>query len=184
MDYRLRHPNPHFWSSNVLLTSRPPSKYGQAMTSMFEINAPDGTEFLALARGLSEDEKTGAFYAMEAPKSCPMRRLFESGDLSWLEYWTHKSWLIYLEYEFKMDTGGVIQYVSAAALSLECIDELQQLGTTSPYELNLRSLELALIDAHREREAGFSNLDPVVAEREYNDYLQKYGHRIKSLKVA
>lgn len=185
MDYRTRHPDPHIWTSLTLAGTRPPAHYGQfGAIAISEVNAADGTEFLTLAGGLSTDEQIGTMYLIEADKTCPMRILLEAGQLSWIDFWNHRGWLLVIKFEMWTDADALATYVPSTAIRSDQFERLTKLGTISPYELKLRALENLLEMSIRWTEYGDPSGEVEEAERNYREFVAKYRHRIPSLNAA
>lgn len=177
MSYRSRHPDPHIWSRLALRSMKPPAHYGLVgATGVMEVNAPDGTEFFLLSGGMTPDERRGTFYCIEAPKTCPMRKLLELGQLSWVDFWTHKGWLLFMDAELGTDDEVLATYIPAGALPLWHIRRFEKLGSTSPYVLKHRCLELRINIYQTQIRAGLPGVDIEEAEREYCEFIAKYGH--------
>lgn len=184
LDFRSKYPFTQYWPAEALRNARPPARYGDiVLVSMFEITAPDGTEFLALLNPGPKDEETGNFYGIEAPKSCPMRCALENGQISWFDYWHHKDWLISIEFNIYGGNGHT-SYISPRELPEFVCERLIEAGSFSPYELKLQELELGLHHCDKSSEFGGPSEVFEDLKRQYSQFIQQYGHLLPSLKAS
>ena len=172
MDYRDKHPTPLTWTREELgMDSRPEPHDQFGASNLAEIDAPDGSAtFLYMHAGFSDD---GLFrrIAIEAPRNCPMRIAFEWGEISWLDFWCHRGWL--LDIYWSIEGGGAVaHYVTPDQLPVEILDSLKWLGFQSPYFLKHVQLELHALYAGRDGE------DDAKAEKDYRDFIVKHGAKI------
>lgn len=141
MDFKARNPNFSYWS-NLKLSCPFPYEDGGLGVSQFD--APDNsTKFLSLAIIMSEDEASAKIYLIEAPLGCPMRREFEFGELTWLEFWHHKNWLIELRISMKIGEGdsGHVRYIHPSQMCTQVKEDLLWKNNISPMVGCLRNLE-------------------------------------------
>ena len=111
--------------------------------------------------------------AIEAPRSCPKRQEFEWGEISWLEFWSHKGWLIHFERPFGVRVPTPGRYVTAADLDDRTMKLWQDLGHKGPYHLKLEQLELACDYATP------GSAKAQKAERTYREFMIRHGHRFE-----
>ena len=160
------------WSSEQIAKFRFPEPYDVLTAcTLSELDAPDGsTTFLTMFDHFDEDTGLIRYYGIEAPVGCSMREAFEWGELTWDEYWTHKD-VIY-EIIKPFEPGPVSSRIIAPGeLSQKAKNRFKSLGERFPFELKRRHLELgveyAIIDPDERAEA----------QREYDAFMAKYGHR-------
>ena len=180
MSYRDNYPTPPVWNSeqaNVMNEPEPYDRSGSA--ALFEMDAPDGsTQFLVAVTG-DDFEESGwpeyfTYYGIEAPRSCKMRHAFEWCEISWRDYWTHKGWLLHMRIPFN---GGPMEsaYVSTNNLSKYFYGKLDRTGYKGPYEFKREQLELCCMPSP------FRPEDLSHAEREYQEFMMRHGHKFKRL---
>jgi hypothetical protein len=161
------------WPYGLLENARTPPPYDRAINTLItELDAPDGsTTFLLKFFAFDEELGLATYYAIEAPRDCPMRQAFEWGHISWHEYWTHKTHLYELIIPF--NPGPVTTtFITPEEIAPKEIANFHQLGHFSPNHLKLEQLELAWKNSIRNPAR-----DEIEAERQYHEFLQRCAHR-------
>ena len=172
MDYKSRNKIPRNWTRAIFDAGTYPEPY-DVMTShqLKEINAPDGsTKFLAIFGDMDNSETSAVYYAIEAPNSSPVRKSFESGEISWSEFWNHRGWLLRLKV-YLNDGPLEVEYMDPSQMSALTTKIIKRLGNANPFEMKRERLEWDW------ENADFLGIDPVKTERAYRDYLMRHAHR-------
>jgi hypothetical protein len=173
MDYRGRNKIPPKWPGADFDRQMQVQIYQQADSlGMFQLDAPDhSTGFLTCFAFCSEDLSQSQFYAIEAPRGCPMRQAFEIGKISWMEFWSHKGWLL------RLDVPGHSGDVASNYITMDDLDDLtiqyfKYYGHEGPLLLMAAQLK-ARIDI-----AKFEGKDAMEEERDYRQFMAINGHRL------
>ena len=172
MDYKARNSGKPIWSTKPFYIYSEPEPHDQIFPgSLSEIACErDGTVFLMHQFAFDETRGIGHKLLIEAPRSCLMREAFEWGDISWLDFWCHKSWLLHLE----LPLGG--GPVPGRFITPHEIDDFSRklwtkYGHKGPYlhkEEQLRlGWEYGIPGTQRARDA----------EREYTAFMLRHSHR-------
>jgi hypothetical protein len=172
MDYKSRNKIPLNWTRAIFNAGAHPEPYDVASAhQLMEIDAPDGsTKFLAIFGDMDNSETSAVFYAIEAPISCPVRRSFERGEISWLEFWGHRGWLLRLTVHLN-DGPLEAEYMDPSQMSALTTKIISRLGNVSPFEMKRERLEWDWENADS------LGKDPIKTERAYRDYLMRHAHR-------
>ncbi len=172
MDFNARNSVAPKWTRDQFECARRPEPYDRNHRGILqEIDSPDKSAiFLFVIGGLDEEHGEFTLYAIEAPVLCPMREAFEWGEISWVDFWSHKSWLIQVNVPFG---GGepISKYISWSQVNLETRSRFEFLGNRGPYLLKLQQLELSW------EYSSWDGTDPVAAEREYREFMIRHGRR-------
>lgn len=142
MTYKSRNPHIKYWPNSMLETFCAPFPFDEpAELRLFEIDAPDfSTQFLGTGFDANEKEDLFIGYLIEEPVDCPMRRKFEFGEITWLEFWYHHGWVI--EYQVEFHIGGArVRYVHPSEMVKNNTFYFTQYNHLSPMLLKLRELE-------------------------------------------
>ena len=173
MDYKTRNPIPMPWSIEDMAMTIHREPYDRMYTGRLrELPSPDrSTTFLIMTNSL--DEETGMFveYAIEAPKNCPARQAFEWGEISWLEFWSHRGWLIKILDPFE-EGPCIVQYIKPAELPADVVDILKHRGHDGPFFRKLAHLEYSLATCKP------GSKDMIETEKDYRSFMIRYGHRL------
>ena len=156
------------------MTWRMPEPYDCVIpTDLHEVEAPDGSVlFLVLFGRFNDDTMLVTHYAIEAPRHCLMREAFEWGDISWVEYWTHRSHLMFIEHPF--DPGPVTtRIITPAQIDARTLQRLKNLGDKSPYELKREHLERCL------KNTTWNGKCPVKADRKYSEFMARHATKLR-----
>jgi len=165
--------NAYKWSYHEVMSLKVPEPFDiRAFIDLKELDAPDGsTAFLILYGGFNESAGDFTYYGIEAPRNCPMRHAFEWGELTWNEYWTHKDFLYRIVIPF--DIGPVTsEIISPREMSENSKSTLSNIDHLCPYEIKRRTLQAST------KWATNSPQDQLSAEREYQQFMIQFGHRI------
>lgn len=143
MDYKQRNPNIKYWPNSESNPICAPFPYDEpARVHIFELDAPDfSTQFLGLPFHISENEELFITCLIEAPETCPMRRKYEFGDITWEEFWQHRGWLIEYQYEFRANGGAHVRYIHPSEMVERKRSYLTNFNHESPMALKLQELE-------------------------------------------
>jgi len=143
---------------------------------MFQLDAYDHstglmTSFLTCFSDYSEDTSVSQYYAIEAPRGCPAREAFEVGNISWMDYWSHKGWLLRLHIPIK---GGDVSstYITMDDVNDNTIGHFKHHGTSGPLLLMREMFESRLNMARLKGEDGMEE------ERDYLEFLTRHRHRL------
>ncbi len=169
---KFRNNSPPQWSCKDFSQTRRPEPYDRVDAwSLEEIDAPDQSTVILMAiAGLDETHGEFTMYGIEAPRGCPMREAFEWGEISWMDFWSHRNWL--LEITVPLQSGDAVsKYISVEDINPETRARFEVLGQRGPYHLKLRQLELSC------EYSSWDGTDPVQAERDYRDFMIRHGHR-------
>jgi hypothetical protein len=171
MDYKSQNPQPPTWTFDEFLLREPEPYDVRTCAGLFEIDSPDLSTVILLENGfICDDGESMILYAIEASRECPMRRAFEWGEITWHDYWSHKGWLFRIKFPF--NPGPVTStYIAPSQMDVDTLKRMKGLEGRYPYGLKLQQLELrcqsrSIEKNNRER-----------AEREYQKFMVKYGHR-------
>lgn len=180
MDYKARHGKPLTWTHRIFEAAHAPEPFNVfSSTYLKEIVAPDeSTVFLELSGDIDETKGTISSYGIEAASSCPVRKAFEIGEMSWLDFWEHRGWLIQFTFDLQVFKGPIrAEFISPSQINKDTYTHLRLLGNQSPFAIKRQQLEAAWRCAAR------SGIDLVQAEREYRSFLIRHGSKI-DLKAA
>lgn len=172
MDYKTCHFQSPIWTREQFNKSRRPEPYDRLNKgALQETDSPDNSAvFLVAIAGLDETHGEFTMYGIEAPRGCPMREAFEWGEISWIDFWSHRNWL--LEITVPLQSGDAVsKYISVEDINPETRARFEVLGQRGPYHLKLRQLELSC------EYSSWDGTDPVQAERDYRDFMIRHGHR-------
>lgn len=172
MDYKSRHHDPLIWTHDIFDSAQFPEPYGGFGDGhLFEIIAPDtSTIFLMMHGYIEPSESVAVTYAIEAPRSCPTRIAFERGQISWLEFWESRGWLLRFRIRFGCRPVEA-EFIDPTKLDLRTIHNLTKLGNRGPFEIRLHELK-------RQWELAENfECDPIKAEHEYRNFLMLYAEK-------
>ena len=172
MDYKTRNPGPVTWSDDPFRSTTSPEPHNQPYPGWLEEIRCDQDETFFLMHQSSFDESTGIAHKLliEASHSCPMRKAFEWGAISWLDYWSHKGWLLHLERPF--DGGSTRgRYITPHEVDDFSRKLWTKYGNKGPYLLKEEQLRLGWEYARP------GTQDARDAEREYTAFMMRHGHR-------
>ena len=175
MDYKSRHPGALVWPPATFENRLRPEPYDQLYNGMLsELSSDDDqTTFLIHVASFDEENSMIHLIAIEAPRSCPKRQAFEWGEISWLDFWSHRGWLIQFEHPFGVCGPAHGRYITAADLDDRTIKLWQELGHKGPYHLKLEQLELGC------EYATPGSAKAQKAERTYREFMIRHGHRFE-----
>lgn len=172
MDFKSKNPCAPKWTRDQFDCARRPEPYDRNHKGVLEeIDSPDKSAVFLLTVGCF-DEDVGEFtiYGIEAPRGSPVRGAFEWGEISWLDFWAHKNWI--LQINLPLSCGDPIsKYISCAQINSETRSRFEFLNHRGPYQLKLQQLELSW------EYSSWDGTDPIEAEREYRNFMMRHGHR-------
>jgi hypothetical protein len=176
MAYKSKYSAPPVWTYDEFGMRGNPEPYDcPSYAALSELVAPDGASvFLLLLSAHVPGADPCTYYGIEAPHSCPQRKAFEWGKMSWLNYWTHKKWLLKIQCPFDPGTP-MATFITPDDMDLTTIQDLTDFNVNYPFELKRAQLEgrcYAPWKDPREIEK---------AEREYQQFMMKYGHRFSKI---
>lgn len=173
MDFRTKITNPPTWSLQDMMRQMPIKVYQHAdFLGMFQLEAPDrSTSFLTCFDTCTEDLSLAHYYAIEAPRHCPVRQAFEVGDITWLDFWAHKGWLLRIEVPRAADCSS--KYIAFSDLDALTLKFFKKYGSTGPLLLMLKQIK------SRIKIAKLKGQDAMVEERDLHNFLTIHGHRLK-----
>jgi hypothetical protein len=80
-------------------------------------------------------------YLVQSPRYCPIRLQFITGQITWEQYWSHKTWLIELKKSSVFSSEAQIKYISPEELPIHALEILKSDHLQSPVQIKLRNLE-------------------------------------------
>ena len=160
------------WTCDQTANMRYPEPYDELSgCTLGELDAPNGsTMFLVMQDQFDEESGLIRNYGIEAPAGCPMREAFEWGEFTWYEYWTHKDHLYEIIIPFNRGPVST-RVIWPGEISQNAKNRINMLGEYFPFELKRRHLELRI------KHAIFDTDKRAKAQREYDAFMEKYGHR-------
>jgi hypothetical protein len=172
MDYKMRNSKPPIWSLELFMAYRKPEPYDVPSSGeLMEVDSKDLTSVFLVDHCFGEEHGLDvSFYAIEAPRSCPLRKAFEWGEISWLDFFMHKEWLLYISMPVNA-LQVVSKYITPHQIDPTTRIRMEHMGRTFPYELKRQQLEARCTNSILETG------DTRVAEREYQNFMVRYGHR-------
>jgi hypothetical protein len=115
--------------------------FDQLTMYVLEYHAPDeSTRFLGLfgRSGTSEDIATQ--YLIEAPLDCKNRQAFEIGDMTWSDYWRHKSWMICIRSYIYDSNIFTAEYITPYQMDKHPVSLIRKFNKIAPMDEKLRAL--------------------------------------------
>jgi hypothetical protein len=172
MDFKSRNDVAPRWTSDQIGCTRRPEPYDRNHQAvLLEIDSPDKSSvFLVAVGGLDEEHGEFTLYGIEAPGGCPMREAFEWGEISWVDFWSHKNWLLQINVPFGAG-DPISNYISWAQVNLATRSKFEFLSYRGPYHLKLQQLELSC------EHSSWDGSDPIAADRNYRNFMIRHGHR-------
>ena len=128
--------------------------------------------FLALRGGMSSCEQYGLHYLTPAPESCPMRKAFEVGEITWSEYWLSRPILIHWEFSIFNKTYIATKFVQPSELS----GTARFLIDFSEHDCPLERKRCSLL--HEIKHYKIFGQDPSKSEAAYRAFLPVYERRM------
>ena len=175
MDYRARNPIAAIWTFDAFTSVRTPEPHDVPTgANMYEIDSPDLSTVMLLEHGIiSAEGESLILYGIEAPRECLMRQAFEWGKIPWLDYWSHKGWLLRIKVPFNPAPVSS-SYITPAQLDSYTRYRMEGLEGRFPYDLKQEQLKLRCLDT-----CPFfpTKREKAKVEREYQQFMAKYGHR-------
>lgn len=173
MDYRARSEKPPVWSEQEFQRQMLVDLYREAdCLGMFQLDAPDqSTSFITCFDACTEDLSIAYYYAIEAPRSCPVRQAFEVGKISWMEFWSHKDWLLRIDAPSTGDCAS--RYITFEDIDSSTIRFFQNYGNNGPFLLMIKQLKSGITLAK------FDGGDAMEEERDLHNFLSVHGHRLR-----
>jgi hypothetical protein len=172
MDFKSRHPVAPIWDREMTQLSWPEPYDNPSIWSLYTITPNDGSgTFLVYRHSLPDVECTASGYAIEAPLDCPVRQAFETGEMSWMDYWHHKDWLLYVTIPLMSRDPITTRYISPRDIAPYIIERFKEFGNQGPYELKRQILELGW------EYASWDGGCTKEAERKYRDFMLRNAGR-------
>lgn len=175
MDFKERNPNLFYWPDSSLNGGRfafPFNSFTRVLIS--EYDAPDfSTQFLALSGNAYEDAELNlhlTLYMIETPKNCKMRHAFKVGDISWEDFWFHRSWLIELQTDSLYEKGAKARYISPFHMDSEAKDTIREYNDQSPLQMKH--------DVLCRVASGWDPKSKLEAQKELNQLIANYGQHL------
>ena len=178
MDYKAIFPIPVAWSADQFNEFNMPEPYDRLHRgTLMELEAANyPTQFLLILHDLNENTGIFTSFAIEAPHDCPMRHAFEWGEISWMEFWSHRGWLLQVEYPIAQGPAAV-KYITPEQLPNAVTNQFKSFGNRGPYHLKLEHLERIIENAPNSRHGPEH-------QRAYRDFILKHGHKLYKKAVA
>ena len=170
--FKDKYPDDVIWHDHDVIMEKP-EPYDQVwLCGVQELTTPDRQHtFLLAQQGICEERGFVKLFAVEAPRCCPVRYAFESGEMTWLDFWSNKGWLLHLT--MPLFEEGIIQgeYVTPEEICQRTRRRFANIGSQSPFELKRINLEALW------RNAAWNGGDASKQERDYQDFMCRNGHR-------
>jgi hypothetical protein len=131
------------------------------------------TRFLGLNGGMSQCERFGLAFLTPAPIDCPMRDGFETGEISWSDYWDSREMLICWEYSMYDASHVTTRICSPREFSPMARSHIDCKWIKSPLETK-RDVLVNKVNIEK-----FGKRDSSVAEAEYESFMRVYERRMK-----
>ncbi len=129
--------------------------------------------FLALNGGMSRCERYGLAFLTPAPIDCPMRDAFETGEISWSEYWDSREILISWEYSMFEESYVSTKLCTARDYSQMARFHLDSKWRKSPLEIKY-AVHINKIECDK-----FMRRDSSKSEADYQAFMRVYERRMK-----
>ena len=174
-DYKSRNPVPPTWAFSAFAAWRTPEPFDvPTVADAFETDTPDLSAVLLMKVGsIGPKNDSITFFGIEAPPHSPFRRAFEWGDMSWLDFWSHKDWLLQIHAPF--DRSPVTsRYITPAEMHGHSPQSFKHLDGKFPFGLKKEQLELRCEDIFLTK---LTKKKRELAEADYQKFMAKYGHR-------
>jgi hypothetical protein len=174
-DYKSRNPVAPTWPFSTFTAWRTPEPYDVlSAAGAFETDTPDLSAVLLMKSGsMSPENNSMIMFAIESPPHSPIRRAFEWGEISWLDFWSHKDWLLRINLPF--DRGPVTsRYITPAEMHGHSPKAFQHLDGKFPFGLKKEQLELRCEDIFMTK---LTKKKRELAEADYQKFMARYGHR-------
>jgi hypothetical protein len=147
--------------------------FDQLELYVVEYFPPDrSTRFLSIAGWTETYPDTDTVYLIEAPLDCKNRLAFEVGDLTWSEYWDHKSWLICLRSYICQSDNFTAEYITPSQMDETSRRIIRKFDAISPMDEKLR--DLSHIVARYKDSSGLQ----YDYHKRYRDFLPVYQRRM------
>ena len=174
-DYKSRNPIAPTWAGDEFSSWRTPEPYDVPTGArLHEVDTPDLSTVLLMQTGeLCPENTCLSWYAIEAPRDCSMRRAFEWGEISWLDFWFHTGWL--LRINMPLNPGPVTSsYILPSQMDASTLNFLEKLEGQFPYGLKQEQLKLS---CRKPLFRPFRKFERERVERRYQQFMAQYGHR-------
>lgn len=173
MDFKERHPQIAYWPRSSFEDALNPAPFQHpGLGRIFEIRALDGTVFLSMPSWQLPDDEAITRFLIEAPRDCPTRAAFETGGISFDDYWDHKGWLVKLRCELVSENDYEACYITPSQIDLATRQKFRQFDGVSPYQYLLEGMEHFLKSAISKGE------DVTERKKRIQDFYRKYGDKI------
>lgn len=174
MDYKQKNVMPPQWKYDEFARRTKPEPFDQlTCANASELETPDRKATLLLYLShLDEPGGRFTFYAIEAPRTCPVRKAFEWGELTWLDFWIHKPWLIEINYQI----GGhdpLSRYIRPNEMNEQTVCYFDVLGHRGPYILKYEQIKGAL------KHLNSPGWDAEESIRNYRDFVLRHGDKLR-----
>ena len=172
MDFKCRFSIAPTWPNGSKQLTWPEPYDVASSSSLFTLTPIDGSgTFLNFCHAFSDENFVSSSYAIEAPVDCPVRHAFESSQMSWMDYWHHKGWLLYVSIPLTGNHPITTRYIRPDELCQRTVKKFQELGNDGPYELKRQILEL------KWENTSWNGRCPKEAERKYRDFMLRNAAR-------
>lgn len=131
--------------------------------------------FLGLNGGMSQCERFGLAFLTPAPIDCPMRDGFETGEISWSDYWDSREILIRWEFSMFEESHVSTKFCMPRDYSQTARMHIDGIWNKCPLEIK-QAVHINKIKCDK-----FLRRDSSVAEAEYESFMRVYERRMKKL---
>jgi hypothetical protein len=174
-DYKARNPVAPTWTYKAFTSWRTPEPFDvPTAAGAFETDMPDRSAVLFMkVDSIGPENDSMILFGIEAPPHSPFRIAFEWGEISWLDFWSHKDWL--LRIKVPLDRGPVTsRYITPAEMHGHSPKAFKHLDGKFPFGLKKQQLELRCEDIFLTK---LTKKKRELAEADYQKFMAKYGHR-------
>jgi hypothetical protein len=130
--------------------------------------------FLGLNGGMSRCERFGLEFLTPAPIDCPMRDAFETGEISWSDYWDSREIVISMEYSIFDES-----YVSTKLCSPRDYSQMARMHLDSKWDKK-SPLEIKYgVHINKIECDKFMRRDSSKSEADFEAFMRVYERRMK-----
>ena len=129
--------------------------------------------FLGLNGGMSRCEQFGLEFLTPAPIDCPMRDAFETGEISWSDYWDSREMLISLEYSIFDESYVSTKFCTPRDYSQMARMHLDATWNKCPLEIK-HAVHINKIECDK-----LMRRDSSKSEADYEAFMKVYERRMK-----
>jgi hypothetical protein len=137
------------------------------------ISKSGANRFLGLNGGISRCEQFGLVFLTPAPIDCPMRDAFETGEISWSDYWDSREILISQEHSIYDESYVSTKFCTPRDYSQMARMHLDATWNKSPLEIK-HGVHINKIECDQ-----FMRRDSSKSEADFEAFMRVYELRMK-----